>query len=567
MSIEQCELPLPLPPLAADVPVLPARMINEYVYCPRLTYLEWVQGEWAESVDTVQGKHVHRRVDNGTGELPEAGSIPDDEQLHSRSVTLSSERLGLIAKMDLIEVEGNVATPVDYKKGKRPHVANSAYDPERVQLCVQGLILEEHGFECPEGIIYFAASKDRVRVIFDESLRTQAMNAISGMRCMAAARRMPPPLVDSPKCPGCSLVGICLPDEVNLFRSSTQGVRPLSVARDESLPVYVQAYKAKVAKKNECLDVTVDDKPAATVRLLDVSQVVAMGNVYITTPTIHELMRREIPITWMSYGGWFLGHTVGTGHKNVELRTAQYKASFDAQLCLSIARRLVSNKLLNCRTLLRRNWRGDAEAVKPMLLDLKRGADRALRAVDLGELLGIEGNGAAQYFGCFGDMLKRDDRIQFDFTTRNRRPPTDPVNALLSFAYSMLVRTWTIALTSVGFDAYRGFYHQPRYGRPALSLDMMEPFRPLLADSCVITAINNGEVSSDDFVYAAGSCNLTETGRKRFVVAFERRLSQEITHPVFDYKVSYRRVLELQARLLGRHLLGDIDHLPDFVTR
>ena len=120
MSIEQCELPLPLPPLPADVPVLPARMINEYVYCPRLTYLEWVQGEWAESVDTVQGKHVHRRVDNGTGELPEAGSIPDDEQLHSRSVTLSSERLGLIAKMDLVEVEGGHGQPFLADAGAGP---------------------------------------------------------------------------------------------------------------------------------------------------------------------------------------------------------------------------------------------------------------------------------------------------------------------------------------------------------------------------------------------------------------------------------------------------------------
>jgi CRISPR-associated endonuclease Cas1 len=120
---------------------------------------------------------------------------------------------------------------------------------------------------------------------------------------------------------------------------------------------------------------------------------------------------------------------------------------------------------------------------------------------------------------------------------------------------------------AVGFDPYRGFYHQPRYGRPALALDMMEPFRPLIAESSVLSAINNGEVRASDFIAAAGSVALTNDGRKRFIGVFERRLSQEITHPVFGYKLSYRRILELQARLLGRYLLGDIADVPGFTTR
>ena len=167
-------------------------------------------------------------------------------------------------------------------------------------------------------------------------------------------------------------------------------------------------------------------------------------------------------------------------------------------------------------------------------------------------------------------MLSRDGdaaSLAFDFSTRNRRPPTDPVNALLSYAYALLVRSWTVALTAVGFDPYRGFYHQPRYGRPALALDMMEPFRPLLADSSVIQAINNGEVRPTDFISAAGSVAMADDGRKRFIGTFERRLAQEVTHPVFGYKLSYRRLLELQARLLARHLLGEIPDHPNFTTR
>ncbi len=155
----------------------------------------------------------------------------------------------------------------------------------------------------------------------------------------------------------------------------------------------------------------------------------------------------------------------------------------------------------------------------------------------------------------------------FDFTTRNRRPPLDPVNALLSYAYALLVRTWTVTLTAVGFDPYRGFYHQPRYGRPALALDMMEPFRPLVADSAVIQAINNGEVKPTDFISAAGAVSLTNDGRKRFIAAFERRIDHEITHPIFGYRLSYRRLFEVQARLLGRFLLGDISEYPNFTTR
>lgn len=159
------------------------------------------------------------------------------------------------------------------------------------------------------------------------------------------------------------------------------------------------------------------------------------------------------------------------------------------------------------------------------------------------------------------------DSFHFDFTGRNRRPPKDPVNAMLSYAYSLLTRLWTITLSATGFDPYRGFYHQPRYGRPALALDMMEPFRPLLADSCVIQAINNGEVRPSDFIQAAGSINLTPEGRKRLIATFERRLGQEITHPLLGYRISYRRLLELQARLFGRYLLGELPDYPNFITR
>jgi CRISPR-associated endonuclease Cas1/CRISPR-associated protein Cas4 len=563
----QPELPLPPPPLGPDQLYLPARMVNEFQYCPRLAYLEWVQGEWADSADTVEGRGVHRRVDRGPGALPEPEAIGEEDRIHARSVTLSSERLGLIAKLDLIEGEDGSVQPVDYKRGRRPHVPAGAWEPELVQLCVQGLVLEDNGYRCSEGALYFRESRERVRVHFDDALRSKALAAVHGLRLVAAGGRIPPPLEDSPKCPRCSLVGICLPDEVNYFRHGAQP-RPLAVDRELALPVYVQATPGRVRKRGETLLIQTENDQETTARLIDTSHLVLIGAVDVTAPTLHELMRREIPVSWYSGGGWFLGHTTGTGHRNVELRTAQYRASFDPAFCLRLARGLVASKARNGRTLLRRNWRGETPP-DAVLGGLRRSARAAIEAKDLPELLGVEGNGAAIYFGGFGETLRTEaDAVgKFEFENRNRRPPTDPVNALLSFLYALLVRELNVILSAVGFDSYRGFYHQPRYGRPALALDMMEPFRPLIADSVALTAINNGEVNPGDFVYAGRACALAGTGRRKVIAAFERRLGQEITHPLFGYRLNYRRLLEVQARLLGRHLTGEIAELPAIEPR
>lgn len=575
----QPSLPLDAPPLPPGTPLLPARMLNEYVYCPRLAYLEWVQGEWADSADTIEGRHVHRRVDKARGkppksDAPEGGGEHDAAAtIHVHSMELSSETLGLLAKLDLAEFEGVRAVPVDYKRGKRPHVAQGAYEPERVQLCVQALLLEEHGYQVSEGVLYFAASRERVKVAFDAELRETTRSAAAGLRLLVRGGQLPPPLDNSPKCPRCSLAAICLPDEVQYLRLQQTPPRPLAVSQAPALPLYVQARGAKVAKNGEVLEVSVDDEKVASARLIDVSQVVLQGGVYLTTPALHELMARDVPVTWLSHGGWFLGHTVGAGHKNVELRAAQYKASFDAVHCLRLARDLVVAKIRNQRTLLRRNWKR-GEMPEAVLAGFRHDIDATERARDLDQLLGLEGQAAARYFKHFAQMLSAPGDSAsapaewgFDFERRARRPPTDRVNALLSYAYSLLTRSVAVTLTAVGFDSYRGFYHQSRYGRPALALDVMEPFRPLLADSAVLMAINNGEVAAGDFVEAAGAINLNERGRRAFIAAFERRMSQEATHPIFGYAAQYRQIIEIQCRLLGRHLLGEIDRYPSFTTR
>ncbi|MEM9765369.1 MAG: CRISPR-associated endonuclease Cas1 [Pseudomonadota bacterium] len=565
---DQTELPLPAPAAAPSDVLVPARMVNEWVYCPRLAYLEWVEGEWAETGDTAEGNRAHARSDKGDGTLPRPDAIAEDDNLaaRARSVTLSSHRLGLVAKIDVVDVADGAAIPVDVKKGKRPHVDKGAYEPERVQVCAQGLILEDNGYTVPEGALWFAGSRERVKVELDETLRATTLRAASDLRLAAAARRRPPPLSNSPKCPRCALAGICLPDETNYFRKGSVP-RPLNPGGDPALPVYVQTPGAKIRKSGERLVIETDDGKTE-VPLIDVSELAVFGPASITTPTLHALFRQRTPVAWFSTGGWLIGHTHGAGPENAVVRTNQYRASFDERACRRLAAGLVEAKIRNQRTMLRRNLREDvdAEEKREALVRMKRLAERAPHAPSLNVLLGIEGEAAATYFRQLPGMLKTGSP-GFDFEKRNRRPPADPVNALLSFAYAVLARTMLAALQSVGFDPYRGFYHQMRHGRPALALDVMEPFRPLIADSAVLTVINNGEVTAKDFTTIGVSCAMKPKAKRALLAAFERRLGQEVTHPLFGYRTTTRRLIEVQCRLLARHLDGELDTMLHYVPR
>ena len=565
----QLILPIPPPPADSETPLVPARMVNEWVYCPRLAYLEWVEGEWADSGDTAEGKRVHARVDEGGGRLPDPDEL-DEAMRQARSVTLSSERLGVIAKIDVVEVAEGAVMPVDFKKGKRPHIAAGAYEPERVQVCVQAMILEDNGYRVEQGALWYVGSRERVCVELDGELRAKTLDAIRGLRAAAETRQRPPPLENSPKCPRCSLAGICLPDETNLFRRGYPP-RPLNPSDDPALPLYIQTPGARLRKQGERLIVETKTE-TRKLPMISVSQAALFGPVSVTTPALHALMRAKIPVSWFTTGGWFLGHTIGTGNGNVAVREAQYRAAFSEPRSLAFARGLVSAKVRNSRTMLRRNWRSErgTEGKREALARLKRLSRRSLHASNSQLLLGLEGEAASIYFGRFENMLATnatDGLGGFSFTTRNRRPPADPVNAMLSLAYALLVRLFSDTLSSTGLDPYLGLYHRPRHSRPALALDLMEPFRSIIADSCVIQVVNNGEIRPSHFVFNGPACSLKPRGRKVLIAAYERRLEQITTHPLFGYRVSMRRLIEVQARLLARHFQGEIVDYPHYLPR
>lgn len=659
-------------PLLPDL--LPARMLNEFVYCPRLFYYEWVEGLFVESADTVEGAAGHARVDKPSATLPtaaEAAAHGPEETIHARSVSLSSARHRLIAKIDLVEGEGGVVAPVDYKRGapRRGDEGLEVWPADRAQLAVQAIVLRENGYRCEEGLVYSLATRQRVRVPITDELVAETLALADQARALAASGQIPPPLEHSPKCPRCSLVGICLPDETRLAAgvelvddpaapaaeqlglfpdlpaapgaAPAAEVRRLVPARDDLRPLYLNTPGLRVGISGGVLQVKEKDKLLQEVRLADINQFNLFGNIQLTTQALQALCSDDIPIAYFSMGGWFYGLTRGHSLKNIFLRREQFRKADVPWFCLQFARALVAGKIHNQRVLLQRNH---VEPPAPALAALKRLIEDARAADSLDLLRGLEGQAARLYFEHFRGMIKLDEdppsasaigdppsaishspsaigpepsaiaptapalpgdslapiggegrgegaasnaaapssaavpesvgkparakaQFTFDFINRNRRPPRDAVNALLSLAYSVLAKDLAITALAVGLDPWLGFYHQPRFGRPALALDLMEPFRPLIADSAVLTAINNRMITPGDFIQTGPAVALKPEGRKAFFRAYEQRMDTLVTHPLFNYRVSYRRILEIQTRLLARCLTGEIPRYTPFVTR
>lgn len=561
--------------------LLPVRMLNEYAYCPRLFHLMHVEGRWDDNVYTVEGKHAHRRVDRldhvlhdpdqAVEDRPASSQATDDDEPPkiSRSVPLASERLGLTAKLDLVSTASSEAVPVETKRGRVPNNPERSWEPERVQLMAQGLLLREHGYACDHGVLYYTGSRTRVDVTFTPELEARTLWLVEQARVAAHATELPSPLDDSPKCVGCSLNGICLPDETLALQRvpedpAAPSVRRLYPARDDALPLYVQEQGAKVGKTGENLVVRKGTETLAKARLKDVSQLVLCGNVGVSAQTIHLLAQASVPVVHLSSGHWFHAITHGISLRNAYDRAAQFAAASHPVRCLGFAKEIVSAKGSNQRTLLRRNGSASSRTLGEMsqLIAQVRDAERAE------QLLGLEGAIAAHYFRHFDSMLSpRDFDAEWDFERRNRRPPRDPINALLSFGYALLTKECTVALLAEGLDPWWGFYHRPRHGRPALALDLMEPFRPLIVDSAVVTTVNTGMVKAKDFTTSRSGCMLNPIARKSMIRAYESRMDQLVTHPVFEYRCSWRSMIRVHARLLSRWLRGDIPRFESIVTR
>ena len=585
-------------------PRMGVRNLHNFIYCPRLFYFQWVENIFQENADTVAGSHVHRNVDAPSRlDDPKDLGLPEGAKL--RSLRLESEALGLIGVVDIVEGGPDGAEVIDYKRGSARRDGEGgrvAKEPDALQVAAHALLLREHGVNAVRGAIYYAADKRRVPVEFNEELFEKVRNSITEARNVANSGKCPPPLKNDARCLYCSAYPICLPNEslwwskrrkpadtdgqiqfgfigqsedavknqileaLDFAAESTDKEPTLQPPRpdgDDGEVLVVQTAGAQIGQRGDELLVSVKGEDVRKLPGQQVRAIYCYGAVQITAQAVSTCLELGIDVSYFSPAGRFLGMLGGLPASGVDARRGQYRLFEMPGVRLQLAREVIRAKIHNQRVMLMRN--GDAP---DRVLNLMSGfRDATESARDLTSLMGIEGSAAALYFEQFESMLKQRDDWKFDWRGRNRRPPRDPVNALLSLGYSMLAKELTGVCHSVGLDPFLGFMHQPRYGRPALALDLMEEFRPLVADSVAISLVNRGELGPEDFMASANGTFLTDRGRRPFWEAWFRRLDTEVSHPEFSYKMAYRRMLEVQARQLWRFVRGEALTYHGFTTR
>lgn len=332
--------------------------------------------------------------------------------------------------------------------------------------------------------------------------------------------------------------------------------------------LFVTREGAYLAKDGAAVDVRHEGQSLLRVPLHNLDGIVVLGwDIGASSALMAGCAEAGVSLSFCNPNGKFLAAVRGFTSGNILLRRAQYRVADDADQSTAIAASFIAAKLANCRTNLLRAQRdhGDNPDLEQVARRIAHTARAALECNSLDSLRGIEGDSASAYFSVFSHLIKMPE---FEFPGRVRRPPTDPVNALLSFAYAMLSHDCRSALESVGLDPQCGILHRDRPGRPSLALDLMEELRPVFADRLVLTLINRRQMTRDDFLYReSGAVELTEAARKRFLVAWQERKQSEITHPFLNEKITLGLLPFIQARLLARAIRNDLDAYPAFLWR
>ncbi len=543
------------------------RYLSNFVYCPRLFYLQWVERIFVPNADTAAGTSTHRQVDKPSQLKDWEGlSVADGAAL--RSLKLESGRLGLVGEIDLLEGGPEGCAVLDYKKGSAKRADDgslAAKDFDAVQVAAYALLAREAGLKINSAAIYYAADRKRVPVELSDELLKKVETITKEARETASSGICPKPLENDRRCSFCSAYPVCLPNESRYWANpgspAPKELEPPLADRDEGEVLVVQDARSYVGKHGDEVRVTRDKETLAKVPLHQLRAIYLYGPVQVSAQLMQLCLEETIDIAYFAASGRFLGLLRGLPASGIDARRGQYNLFSDSAIKLGLAKEIVRGKIHNQRVMLMRN----GSAAENILAQLKGLREKASGAENEAQLLGIEGEAAALYFGQFSTMLKN---AAFDFNGRNRRPPRDPVNALLSLGYSILAKELSGVCHTVGLDPFLGFYHHPRYGRPALALDLMEEFRPLVVDSLALSLLNRGELDAkSDFIFSSEGCALNEQGRRAFWQGWFRRLDTEVTHPVFGYQMSYRRMFEIQGRQLWRFLRGEAAGYTAFTTR
>ena len=513
---------------------IPISLVANYMFCPRRAWLEAV-GEKVESAQIAQGTYDHRKVDR-------YGGAPDADSF--QAVNIRHEGWGVSGRLDAARMtdEGIVireykATPV-----KR---AMQVTEAMRTQLALQAACLEDMGFAVAGTEIFFTTHHRRVEVELDQEDYDQARKAVEETRALINAGHAPEPLEDSVRCMRCSHAGICLPEE----RQICAVTHRIMVSSPDNQVTHLATPGAKAFTRSGRMIVQKNGEELASVPLETIQGLQIYGNTDLSSGLVRELMWRDIPIVWCSGTGRMYGWATSSYGPNGEHRVGQHVASHEGRL--GLAREFIIAKIHNQSVLLRRSESDNL--VLPQLRQIEKQVANANRWQDV---LGLEGEAASLYFSQFGHLVKPEKRVDWPWIARMRRPAPDELNSLLDFTYTLLLSNCVRALISCGLDPHAGFLHSSKRNKPALALDLMEEFRAPIADSVVQTVINNGEISVGGFSHALESVRMTDETRKTVIQAYERRMETEITHPIFKYKASWRRIVEIQARMILGYLDG-----------
>lgn len=374
---------------------------------------------------------------------------------------------------------------------------------------------------------------------------------------------LPEPLLDSGLCIECPLNFVCLPEEINYLKHKIPETKRLYPGRPEGGVLYVTGFGGKISKDGESLCVWIPQQETVYIPLKDVEDVCVIGNVQMTTQAMYQIIEKGGSICYLGASGQLNAITTPISVKAVKMKQLQYKLFQDETIRTELTKAIVKAKINNQRTILRRNSKiSSKRALAIMMRTSKQVGGNHLQDV----LRGMEGYCAKLYWNSFDHMFS--DREQWTVNGRSTQPPKDPVNSLLSYGYTLLVRDFLAAVSLSGLDPTCGFFHSLRDNKPSLALDLMEPFRPIIVDSIVLRLVNENMVHIDDFlVHEDGAVLIKPSARKKLIAMYERRVDELITHPVFGYRLSYRRLFALEAKLLGKYLTGEIAEYAPFQVR
>lgn len=528
---------------------LPISLVVHTVFCERRAWLEAV-GERVDSAQIEAGLVAHARVDS-----------PRVTTIESTSMDIEHPDLGIVGKCDAVRHLPGRVSIVEYKATptrRVPEVTASNI----VQLALQRLCLESGGVVVESQEVYFTNHRRSVSVELKEADFDEARKWVDTTREIVDRRTAPPPLVDDPRCRFCSHVSVCLPDEHH--RQELDHVRRVAVSNPGGEVLHLTTPGSRASLKSGRV---VIQKAREEITSLPVERVVGLvvhGNVDVSSALIREMLWRGYGIVWCSSSGRVVGHARSARSPNGLPRLQQHVRASAGDIL--IAREMIAPKVANQATQLRRSSRADVAEVVRKMRDISRDIDRAQ---SVARIFGLEGEAAALYFSEFGGCIANgvDPLFVDGFGGRTGRGARDSLNVALNYAYGLLTAECVRALHACGLDPHAGFVHSAVRNKPALALDLMEQFRPIIADSVVLSVINNGQLTTVDFHSLVGAMRLSTTGRKAITKEYERRVSQEFTHPVYKYKVSWRRAIEVQARMLLGVLDGTGDHYVGIRTR